>query len=249
MSNPLLHTTKGLILKTVQYGETSLIVTIFTEKFGIQSYIINGIRTTGKKGASKAGYFQPGSLLELVAYHSEFKNLQRIKEYRWSILYKTIFFDVVKHCVMLYTIELLQKVLKQPDPHPELFYFLEDALERLDEASPQVVANFPLFFSIHLPYFFGFRISDGYTQNKTILDLKEGEYVSEPPPHSFYLGEPQSRYFSELLKVQQPEELSEIVLSQELRRGMLKSIQDYYNVHISDFGGLKSLAVLGEVLG
>lgn len=248
MSDTLLHTTKGLVLRSVIYGETSLIVTVFTEKFGTQSYIVNGIRSSSKKGNNKASYFQPGSFLELVAYHNEFKNLQRIKEYRWSTLYKEIFFDVLKHCVLLYTIELLQKVLRQPDPHPELFYFLEDICLHLDTASPSVVANYPLFFSIHLPYFFGFRISDDFSPSKSILDLKEGEFVAEPPPHSYYLSEPFSQYFSELLKVQQPEELSEILLSQEIRRILLKSLQDFYSLHIAEFGTMRSLTVLAEVL-
>lgn len=249
MSDTLLHTTKGLVLRSVNYGETSLIVTIFTEKFGTQSYIINGVRTVSKKGNNKASYFQPGSFLELVVYHHEFKNLQRIKEYRWSYLYQEIFFDVVKHCVLLYHLELLQKVLKQPDPHPELFYFLEDIFSQLDMAQPSVVANYPLFFSIHLPYFFGFRISDDYSNNKPILDLKEGEFVSEHPPHSYYLAEPYSHYFSELLKVQQPVELSEIQLSQEIRRNLLKSLQDFYALHIAEFGTIRSLMVLTEILG
>ncbi len=38
-----LHNTKGIVLRTVKYGETSVIVTIFTELFGIQSYIVNGV--------------------------------------------------------------------------------------------------------------------------------------------------------------------------------------------------------------
>ena len=46
-----LHKTKGIVLRSVKYGETSIIVTIFTELFGVQSYLVNGIRTSSKKAA------------------------------------------------------------------------------------------------------------------------------------------------------------------------------------------------------
>ena len=88
------HTTKGIVLRTVKYGETSVIVSVFTELFGVQSYIVNGVRSASKKGGTKANLFQPAAILELVVYHNEQKNLQRIKEYRWPVLYEYIFSDV-----------------------------------------------------------------------------------------------------------------------------------------------------------
>jgi DNA repair protein RecO (recombination protein O) len=109
-----LHHTKGIVLRTVKYGETSVIVTIFTELFGIQSYLVNGVRTASKKGSGKANLFQPTSILDMVVYHNELKQLQRIKEFRWSFLYQHILSDVRKNAVALFTVELLTKCLKQP---------------------------------------------------------------------------------------------------------------------------------------
>ena len=51
----MVHKTKGIVLRTVKYGETSVIVTILTELFGLQSYLVNGVRTSSGKGGSKAG--------------------------------------------------------------------------------------------------------------------------------------------------------------------------------------------------
>src|SRR5882724_1588536 len=130
----MVQSTKGIVLRTVKYGETSVIVSIYTELFGIQSYIVNGVRTSSKKGANKASFFQPAAILDLVVYHNELKNLQRIKEFRWSYLYKHIFFDILKNSVAVFIVELLQKTLKQPESNPELFYFIEDAFLHLDDA-------------------------------------------------------------------------------------------------------------------
>ena len=54
------HKTKGIILRTIKYGETSIVVTIFTELFGVQTYLVNGIRTQ-KRSGNKAAMFQPDS--------------------------------------------------------------------------------------------------------------------------------------------------------------------------------------------
>ena len=35
-------------------------------------------------------------MLEMDVYHNEFKQLNRVKEYRWGYLYKNIFTDVLK---------------------------------------------------------------------------------------------------------------------------------------------------------
>src|SRR6187399_2777842 len=99
------HKTKGIVLRIVKYGETSLIVTIFTELFGVQTYMVNGVRSASKKNA-KGNYFQPGAILDLVVYHSDQKNMQRIKEFQWAYLYQHAFSDVIKNCIALYMVEL-----------------------------------------------------------------------------------------------------------------------------------------------
>jgi DNA repair protein RecO (recombination protein O) len=245
----MVHQTKGIVVRTVKYGETSVIVSVYTELFGIQSYIVNGVRTFSKQGSGKANLFQPAAILDLIVYHNELKNIQRLKEFRWGVLYKHLFFDIIKNSVALYMIELLQKTLKQPEPNPDLFHFIEDSFLHLDEGSDSVVANFPLFFSLQLSGFYGFRFSDTYSEKNNILDLKEGEFVHERPLHPHFLEGDYSYITSQLLKVMQPHELREIRLNKEARRMLLHAYEIFYALHIQDFGSMKSLPVLQEVLG
>lgn len=244
-----LHKTKGIVLRAVKYGETSLIVTIFTELFGLQSYLVNGVRTSSKKGSGRANLFQPTAILDLVVYHNELKHLNRIKEFKWSYLYQHIFSDVPKNAVALFMIELLTKCLKQPEANPELFEFCEDAFIHLDESTGSVMANFPLFFALHLPVFFGFRISDEYSDKNSVVDLQEGMFVSERPNHFHFLEGKQAEITSELLKMMQPEELEQLKLNHDFRRQLLFAYETYYALHIQDFGTMKTLPVLREVLG
>ena len=244
----MISKTKGIVLRTVKYGETSLVVTMFTELFGMQSYLVNGVRTTQKKGSSKASLFQPAAILDLVAYHNEFTGLQRLREYKWEFLYQHILSDVHKNAVALFMIELLTKCLKQPEPHPELFYFTEDALHHLDQANNAVTGNYPLFFALHLAVFFGFRINDEFSEEKHYLDLEEGRFSEDQPVHQYYLIDREAAAVSEILKIQQPHELEQVYLNQEMRRRILHGLEQFYVLHVPEFGTLRTLPVLREIM-
>jgi DNA repair protein RecO (recombination protein O) len=244
----MVQKTKGIVLRTVKYGETSVIVTILTELFGLQSFLVNGVRTSSGKSGSKAGLFQPAAMLDLVTYHQESKNLQRLKEFSWNYLYQYIFSDVITHAVASFMIELLQKCLKQPEPNPELYFFMEDSLKALDQAGLQIKANFPLFFAIHLAGFFGLRIDDNYSEKRRFLDLEEGYFSELKPSHPHYLEDPLSEISSHLLKIMQPSELADLPLNKEKRRMLLMAYEDFYSIHIAGFTPLKTLPVLRAIL-
>jgi DNA repair protein RecO (recombination protein O) len=240
--------TKGIVLRTVKYGETSLVVTMYTELYGLQSYLVNGVRMTSKNGSTKAAMFQPSAILELEAYHNDLKNLQRLKEFRWGYLYQHVLSDIRKNAVAMFMIELLTKCLKQPETNSELFNFAEDALHHLDTANEKVTANFPLFFALHVAVFFGFRISDEFSETHHYLDLEEGTFSKNQPGHSHYLQDKEAAAVSHILKIMQPEELEEVLLNQEARRRIMHALEEYYALHIADFGHMKTVPVLREVM-
>ena len=241
------HKTKGIVLRAIKYGETSLVVTMLTELFGVQTYMVNGVRSS-KKGPAKANLFQPGAVLDLVVYHHEQKNMQRIKEFGWSVVYQNVLTDVIKNSIALYIVELLYKILKQPEKNEELFYFTEDVLRHLDTADKSVTANIPLYFALHLPHFSGFRMNDDYDGEQNILDLQEGFFVSAQPQHHYFIEGENAKLTSQLLKVMQLAELSIFKLSHCTRRKLLEHYHHYYALHIQDFGEMKTMAVLQAVL-
>lgn len=241
------HKTKGIILRTVKYGETSVITTVYTELFGIQSYIVKGVRQSTKKSSGKALYFQPAALLDMVVYHNEFKNLNFIKEYEWGHLYQNIFFDVIKNTVAMYIVEMLQHCLKQPEASPELFYLTEDTLKQLDTANPTSTANLPLYFSLHLAGELGFRIQGSFNNSTSILDLQEGNFTQEIPNHSYYLEKHLAEATSQLLSVNFYNDLENIHFSRHIRKNLIIAYQNYIALHVPDFGEIKSLPVLQEI--
>lgn len=241
------HKTRGIVLRSIKYGETSLVVTIFTELFGVQTYMVNGVRTS-KKSSSKANHFQPTAILDLVVYHSDNKSMQRIKEFSWAVLYQNLLSDVIKNSIASYMAELIQKCLKLPEANNDLFIFCEESFLELDKANRIIAANFALFFTLHLAHFFGFRVTDNFNSGNNVLDLQEGSFIDHQPAHPYFIDGKYAELTAQLLKVMQPYELEDFNLNQEIRRLLLIRYLEYYALHIPDFGQMKTLMVLHEVL-
>ena len=244
----MIHATKGIVLRTVKYGDTSIITSIYTELFGIQQYIVKGVRQNTKTSAGKASYFQPGAMLSLEVYHNELKQLQFIKEYSWAYMYEQVLFDVVKNTVAMYVMELLQHSLKQPEANPELFYLIEDTLKQLDKGSATLTGNLPLYFTLHLAAELGFQLQGSYSSTTPIVDLQEGMFVSEKPLHPYFLEGSLAQITSLIANLGFYNELETILLNQQTRRHLIEAFQLYLSLHISNFGQMKSYKILQEVL-
>lgn len=244
-----IHKTKGIVIKCVKYGDTSLIAAIYTELFGIQSYIIKGIRKTSKKGNNNANYFLPAAILDLQVYHNELKHLQFIKEYQWSYLYTDIYFDVVKNAVAMFAIELFYQSIKQPETNAELFYFLEENLLQLDACNDATtIANFPLYFILKLAEQLGFGIQGTYNTTTTVLDLQQGFYINETPIHPYFIENNLAEITSTILATNKIADMNSIKLNQQTRRQLIEFYIQFFALHITSFTQLKSVEVLREVL-
>ncbi|HJT75250.1 MAG TPA: DNA repair protein RecO [Chitinophaga sp.] len=242
----MLHKTRGIVLRTVKYGDTSAIVNIFTELFGVQSYMVNGVRSS--KPTAKGNLFQPGNILDLVVYHHEQKSIQRISEFKLAFIYTSLHFNIVKNTVALYMIELLQKSLKEPEQHPEMYYFAERALQVLDAAPLTIAANIPLYFTLKVAEHLGFRLNGRYSEYAHYLDLQEGSFTDLPPHHSNYLDAAGSEITDRLFQCNEWEKLEEITMNKDKRRKLLYAYLDFFKLHMPGFTELNSPPILHEIL-
>lgn len=148
-----MFSTRGIVLDHVRYSETSIIVHIYTELFGRQSYMVNGVRKAKSKG--KAVFLQPLTLLRLEVSHHERKGVHRIRDFRTEYPFSSLPFDQTKRSIAFFLTEVLSKVLREEEADPGLFEFVYGAIEVLDEGI-EGLSNFHLFFGtiIQVPWFF-----------------------------------------------------------------------------------------------
>ncbi len=150
----MVHKTSGIVFKFFKYRETSVIAKVFTARFGLQTYIINSVRS-GKKGKGKMALLQPLTLLDLVVYHKEGAEIQRLSEMRCSQPYKSIPYEVQKSAIALFIAEVLYKCIREEGESERLYLFLEQSMLVLDELD-EGYQNFHLQFLLKLSRFLGY---------------------------------------------------------------------------------------------
>ena len=143
--------------------------------------------------------------------------------------------------------EMLFKALKQPEQHTELFHFMEDILQLTNDAEKATLANLPLFFTVHLAGFLGLQMQPA-EKDAPFFDLNAGYFSGIRPTHIQYIDEEASLLLNELILSRRPEEAAEIKMSRATRWALLNDLIKYYQLHIQDFGQLKTLPVLHEIL-
>ena len=241
----MLHKTRGIVFKTTDYGDSSIIVQVFTEKFGLQSYIINGAKKT--KAKIPQNMLQPLYLLDMVVYHKNTGNVQRIKELKNSPQLVNIPYNVVKSSIALFLNEVLYKAVRQQSADENLFDFLFSAIEWLDHETTGL-ANFHLLFLIKLTRYLGFY-PDRYPAGEAdYFDLKNGTFSRFKPDSVLYLSPPHTQNFTRLLE-SNFENLSELRIANDGRRYLVQKLLEYYALHIEGFGNIKSHEVMEEVFG
>ncbi len=236
--------TKGIVFHQLKYSETSLIVKIYTREFGLQSYLIKGARS--KKSKISPALLQHLSLLEIVASHKEKSNLQYIREIRAAHQYSSLPFDMVKSSITMFVNELLIKAIKEEEANPALFDFIFQSMQWLDLATENVV-NFHLIFAIQLSRYLGFYPRGIYSPSTPYFDLEEGCFENRKPIHANYIQGADAEKLS-MLTEYSFDTIEEVKLNHESRNKVLDQIINYYQLHLPNFGELKSLDVLRTVL-
>jgi len=241
----MLHKTRGIVFKTTDYGESSVIVQVFTEKFGLQSYIVNGVKKP--KAKISRNMLQPLHLLDLVVYHKGTGSVERIAELKNSPILQSIPYDVIKSAIAMFLNEVLYKAIKQQSPDERLFDFVFSSIEWLDHEQ-KGLANFHLLFLIRLTRYLGFYPDSRGVTRPEYFDIKNGVFSRYRPESLSYLSPPHTQNFYELLQTGF-DQASTIKLSNDERRYLISKLLEYYAMHIESFGSIRSHEVLEEVLG
>jgi DNA repair protein RecO (recombination protein O) len=228
----MLHKTRGIVINYINYRETSIITKIYTEDFGVQTYLENGVRSS--KGKNKIALFQPLTLLDLVVYHDHKKEIHRISEIKCNAPYKTIPYDIRKSSMGIFINEILNKSLKEHAENKPMFQFLVDALTYLDN-SENHIENFHLYFLINFCFYLGFSPEN----SQEMIEQLHAISVSFPFEKQTIVS------LDNLINAKFGDPL---IISRLQRNQILEIILKFYRLHLEDFGELRSIAVLKEVL-
>ncbi len=237
----MIFTTKGIVLNKIQYGDTSLIVVIYTEKFGMQTYMVKGAR--GKKSNKKNSLFFPFALLDLEVYHRANKNMQSLKEARISQPLNGILFDIHKNVTSLFLAEVVRKTIQEEESNNKLFDFLYNSIcyFNLNEVNNSI---FHLFFLCKFTKFLGFYPQLNYSIETSFFDLDNGTFISYQ--HAHCLPQKVSKQLYLLFKSTLGNFPRIDIPSIEVN-AILNGILNFYAMQMHGFNRLNSLAVIREI--
>src|SRR5690625_7432963 len=110
--------TEAIVLRKVDFSESSIIATLFTRKKGVISVIAKG----AKKPRSKfAAALVPGQLLEVVFYNKESRDVQTLSEVSYLHNLNGLRIDIMNMAIVHITLELVRQVVNDYAVYVDLF--------------------------------------------------------------------------------------------------------------------------------
>jgi DNA repair protein RecO (recombination protein O) len=239
----MLVKTEAIVLHSFKFGESRLIVEMFTREVGRLSFAIPIPKTS--KGKLKKQYFQPMTLLEIECDVRQRTQLQKLKDARILTAYTSLPFSPEKLAITLFTAEFLYHALRSEQQDHLLFAYIFNSMQWLD-AAPTGYANFHLTFLMHMSRFLGFYPNlDDYVDG-CVFDMRAATFTLQVPIHRDFLQPEDARRIHILMRMDFPT-MHLYRLNHHDRNRIVDVLLHYYRLHIPQFPELKSLSVLQEL--
>lgn len=232
--------TKAVVLSSLKYGETSLIIRCYTQDFGLKSFIAKGVFSKKKRNTSL--YF-PLTELEL-SFQPKVNEQQLVflRSAQTSYYYETLHFHPIKSAIVFFLAEILNLVLKEETDNSDLYFYIEHSLKEFDQKKEDF-ADFHLIFLIQLSHFLGFY--PNLEMDGSLFDLENGFFTNSNSSINMLKAD-ETALFKKLLEINFTEN-SKNTFNQPQRSLLLEILVKYYQIHTNNFKKPKSLQVLHEL--
>lgn len=222
----MLLSSKGIVIQSFKYGESSLISKVFSEEKGLVTLISS--RSKNKK-SRQANFFQPLSAIHFVCYHSKKSDIYRTKELSYNQEIPQPSESIALNAIRFFLAEFLSKTIKEEEQNITLYTFLEKKLVELNSAF-DVKGYFHIIVLIELLEVLGMQPL--LNEKEIYFDFEEGCSTNIKPLHANYCD----KNGLDLLLIAQKDGS---LLKKNSRSSLLNLLLDYYNVQLG--GGLESL--------
>ena len=236
----MLTKTQAIVLHSLKYGESRLIVDMFTRAFGRQSFIVSIPKTS--KSKIKKQFFQPLTLLEIETDIRPKLQLQKLADVRMLTPFASIPFEPDKLAISLFVAEFLYYALRSEQRNELLYDYLEYSIMWLDGQQTNY-ANFHLVFLLRLTRFLGFYPNLDDYEEGDYFDLRESEFMRNTPVHRDFLQPEEAQKVQLMMRMDFPT-MHLFRMSHHDRNRLLEISIKYYRLHLPDFPEMKSIEVL-----
>ena len=240
----------AIVLRSIDYGETSRIVTLFTREKGKMGAMAKGARS----GRSRFGStLEPLSHINIILYCKPGRDLQLISEASHVHTHDVLRSSLDRIETGLRMLELTSALLQTDEPHPEIFSLLAGSLSALENA-PSRTGNIWPFYQLRLATQLGFGpafegdVVKSMTGETGVINLKTGEILSESASgfHPYSATRSALRAFAVLSRAH----LSDVVrmeLSQSVAGEVNNMVTAYLKFHVEEAYPHRSSRVFAQL--
>lgn len=234
--------TEAFVLHSFKYGETRMIVDMYTRVCGRLSFVVQLPKSS--RGKLKKQLFQPLTLLNIETDVRPRIQLQKVHNAAIAIPLPSLQTNPAKLSMTLFLAEFLYHALRGEQQNEPMFDYVTSSLQWLDGANGHV-ANFHLVFLMRLARFLGFFPNLDDYQPGCYFDLRASSFCLQPPVHRDLLLPEEAEKVQLMMRMDYPT-MHLFRLSHHDRNRLLEIALSYYRIHLPAFPELKSLAVLQE---
>lgn len=237
--------TDVIVLRTLKYGDSKLVVDTFTKTNGRLSFIVTV--SNSRRGRIKKQLFQPLMLLSAAIDVRSKASLHKIVNAAIKVPYVSLPFNPYKLSISMFIAEFLCYALRGEQCDEPLFCYVEDSLLWLDGCGEADFANFHIVFLLRLSRFLGFFPNlDDYCEGDC-FDLRTGCFCHALPFHSDVLNPQDTSMVRTMMRLNY-QTMHLFRMSHIERNRFLDIALRYYAIHIPNFPDMKSLAVLRDLM-
>lgn len=238
-----MQSSRAIVIQQIKYSETSLIVSLFTEEDGLLSFIVKGVR--GKKGKMRTAQFQWLNLLHVSYNRAQKSKLNHLIDVKISDPFTELLYHPVKRSSSLFIAELIYKAIKEQEENKTLFEFLHSSIKWLD-LTRDSCTHYHIIFMMKLCKYLGIEPNKSHKEKALYFDLQHGVYGMASPYHSHYIQGPTLSAWKQLQDTDF-NSITQLKLSNTLKRDVLAALTDYYKLHLVHFKDLNSHYILQQV--
>ena len=248
----MLVDTRAVVLRTIPFSESSLIVTLLTEKHGKTALMARGARRNKNRFG---GLLQSGALLECSYYYKstrEVQNLSKVAQIQptWRIME-----HLPRMAISMATLETVEQLCHEHEPMPAVFDFLEKLLTWLHESPhdpsnlfPYILCRLATLAGVGLQQDTGLSTSEPDAPILCYLNIESGT-LAQLPEGGLYvrLNESQSNYMRCAADGSRGK-LLKLAIGREDLRSLTAHLDTYLQYHVEGMRSRRSDTIFEQIL-
>lgn len=237
------YCSKAIVLSSIPYSESSIICKLYTEEFGLKSYIVRSAKK--KNSPTPTSHFQPLNIIEFEAYNSIKSKLETIRTSSLILENLNLNFSIVKNAITFFVAEIIHLSLKEANPNKELFDYLFNQIHLLKNLKDEDLAEFHLYFMIEFADHLGLAPMNNYSEYEVFFDPIAGKFTNKADAQNFN----KQTSFTLHKFISQKEITNEKICKNKVERNIiLEALIIFYSIHITNHSQIKSHKILTTIL-